>query len=160
MPPPYRLLLGHAGGAPLDEAGGPPVSTRRGLMSQPAPSGGRGEPSAAPNRLAVAAAADAACGPVAEPPAFIPPGASLLGLLGGAGGRGPGEAEWARAGWVYRAHLRLVLRSGSSLGDRAEFVYDRPLSSWSALFTRHEGGCAWRRKSCKREGGGAGRAGP
>ncbi len=56
-----------------------------------------------------------------------PQGVSLLGLLGAEGRGRPAEAEWARVWPVCEMHLRFVLRSGSSLGDRAEFVYDRPL---------------------------------
>jgi hypothetical protein len=46
------------------------------------------------------------------------------------------EAEKAEIWGLYKIHLRCALRSGSTLSDRASFVYDKPLCSWSALFTR------------------------
>ena len=67
---------------------------------------------------------------------FIPSGFSMTNLLGGDAGDELEDREWADLKCLFEIHLRCVLRSGSSLGDRAEFIYDKPLSSWSALFTR------------------------
>ena len=49
---------------------------------------------------------------------------------------GLSESELAEIWALYRVHLRCALRSGSNLSDRASFIFDEPLCSWSALFTR------------------------